>query len=426
MFDTLWNYLQTQAQTNAFFSGAALTGIILGILHTLRGWFFRLVEWIRYRITVSINVHSTDSLFIPLCNWLAENKFDRFAQKYRWRWDWSRRTLSAGPDYGTYFFRVNRKWMRVNLVKEEAHAIEGQPREFLTVSYFGLSRKHFDKLAETLRREIERESSDRVTVFFPSGDGWRDAGSISRSVAAPILPAGTLEDIERDLQTFLGRKAWYEERSIPYRRGYLLKGLPGTGKTSLVRYLAAKFDLPIYSLSARGTILSAGSLISRVPKGSILLLEDIDRTLSAGKGEVTRVKKRRREPEVLPDAWVGPHPDQTDGGALMQVFQGSIGELLNSLDGLVCSEGVVVVMTTNHPERLDPALIRPGRVDYPVEFDYLYNEQAQRMIERFYRCKIDPFEIEGLWTAAQLQELLVRSQTHFEVVEQLQAPGVMV
>lgn len=176
---------------------------------------------------------------------------------------------------------------------------------------------------------------------------------------------------------------------IPYRRGYLFHGPPGTGKTSLSFALAGIFGLDIYCISLMEIGLTESDLaklFTTLPRRCIVLLEDID---SAG--------LRRTEDSPLLEASSDGTPSedgvQVDampktGGPLLQVRGHksliSLSGLLNTIDGAASHEGRVLIMTTNHPEKLDPALIRPGRVDMQVLFTLATRLQARDIFTRMY------------------------------------------
>lgn len=156
---------------------------------------------------------------------------------------------------------------------------------------------------------------------------------------------------------------WHRLTSgIPYRRGYMLYGPPGSGKTSFIQALAGSigYDICLLNLAERGlTDDKLNHLLGLVPDRSILLLEDVDSAFTR------RVKV------------------SDDGFAGSVTFSG----LLNALDGVASSEERIIFMTTNHVDRLDPALIRPGRVDLKELVDDATGEQAQRLYTKFYGTK---------------------------------------
>lgn len=175
--------------------------------------------------------------------------------------------------------------------------------------------------------------------------------------------ARLLEDAEKYLQE--STKAWYARRGIPYRRGYLFHGPPGTGKPSLSVALAGRFKLDVYQvqLSSSGiTDANILELFASLPSQCILLLEDID---SAG---LTR--------EV---ADADASKPKNHGGSL------TLSGVLNALDGAAAPEGHILIMSTNHPENLDPALIRAGRIDYNFEFKLAEKEVAKKIFLRMMR-----------------------------------------
>jgi chaperone BCS1 len=196
-----------------------------------------------------------------------------------------------------------------------------------------------------------------------------------------VLPGTMREDLITDVRQFLGSKDYYMRLGVPYRRGYLLHGPPGCGKSSLVTALAGELRLAIcvLSLSHRGLDdESLNSLLNTSPLRSIILLEDIDRAFTAD----SRV---------------------------------TMSGLLNALDGVAAQEGRIVFMTTNHIDRLDAALIRAGRADVKMEVPLLTRTQVAALFLKFF-----PDATSGLLdgivgimgdravSAAQLQALLFK------------------
>jgi hypothetical protein len=162
------------------------------------------------------------------------------------------------------------------------------------------------------------------------------------------------ESLLGDMQAFLGREDWYAQRGVPYRRGYLFHGPPGCGKTTFVTAAAGRLQCSIFILNLADPHLSdlgLLKLVSDAPPRSILLLEDVDAAFHEALGAA--------RPALAAGG------TQRDGAHMGQLtFSG----LLNALDGVAGQEGKILIMTTNHPEKLDPALVRPGRVDMRVKF----------------------------------------------------------
>lgn len=154
----------------------------------------------------------------------------------------------------------------------------------------------------------------------------------------------------RDATFWLKHREWYREREMPWRYGCLLKGPPGTGKTSLVRGVAQNLDLPVIVADLSGMtnydLTQNLKLEIDINSPCVLLLEDVDNVFH-GRDNVI------------------------DGSSL------SFDALLNFLDGVEGLDGVLTFVTTNRPELLDPALTRPGRLDLHVELPGL--DAAGRM-----------------------------------------------
>lgn len=165
------------------------------------------------------------------------------------------------------------------------------------------------------------------------------------------IDALTETELFRDLDRFLQSREIYRHRGIPWRRGYLLYGPPGTGKSSLIQAIASHYDRQLVSLSL--TDMDDSALLrawSEITATSIVALEDIDSVFSGRKplGEL------------------------------------SFSALLNTLDGAGAVEGSITILTTNHREQLDPALIRPGRCDREFELGYLTAASCAKMFNCFF------------------------------------------
>jgi len=173
-----------------------------------------------------------------------------------------------------------------------------------------------------------------------------------RSLDSVVLPAGHLDGLVADLARFLASEDKYGLLGVPWHRGYLLHGPPGTGKTSALRAVAGHFGLDVYalSLSDLGADANLNDLLANVPERSLLLLEDID---------VVHAAKTRDDSEREGITLAG---------------------LLNALDGMVTPHGLVIGMTTNRRDVLDEALLRDGRVDEELEMGPLTPDQFERLV----------------------------------------------
>ena len=195
----------------------------------------------------------------------------------------------------------------------------------------------------------------------------------SRSFSTIDLDEGIKRNLLNDVDKFFspGRREWYGKLGIPYKRGYLLQGHPGTGKSSIALALAGHIKGGLYTI-ALGQVNSEGHLVrlfDKVPSGSVLLLEDVD---SSG------IDRENIARETPPSPTGDPYMD-----AFRRVKKKiTLSGLLNAIDAL--HEGVLLVMTTNEPETLDKALIRPGRVDKQFHIGCASQHVAGEIFKRFY------------------------------------------
>lgn len=205
----------------------------------------------------------------------------------------------------------------------------------------------------------------KTVMYTAMGSEWRPFGHPRkrRPIESVVLDSGLGERILSDCREFIENPGWYSDRGIPYRRGYLLHGPPGCGKSSFITALAGEieFGICVLNLSERGLSDDRlNHLLSVAPQQTIILLEDVDAAFISREDSV----QQRAAYE----------------GLSRVTFSG----LLNCLDGVASTEARILFMTTNYLERLDPALIRPGRVDVKEYIGWCSWAQLRQMFLRFY------------------------------------------
>ncbi|KAG2065446.1 P-loop containing nucleoside triphosphate hydrolase protein [Suillus decipiens] len=277
----------------------------------------------------------------------------------------------------TIYYRGH--WLRITRTKRYPDYGHGSA---LKISVIARNNDILKKLVLEAKREYEKDAEHRVHIFMADTTYgcWRWNGARQkRPMSSIVLQPGVKDMLLADCKDFLCSEDWYAERGIPFRRGYLLHGVPGSGKTSLIHSLAGELGLDIYvvSLSSKGmSDNTLTTLMGHVPSRCILLLEDLDAAF-------TRSVSRDASSTGAPTASnTNSTTTETNDGSTL-----SLSGLLNSLDGVAAAEGRLLFATTNHIERLDPALSRPGRMDVWVNFTHATKWQAEGIFKCFFPSK---------------------------------------
>jgi len=275
----------------------------------------------------------------------------------------SQTTFSLVPGHGRHFLRFQKTLIAVSRDRmDRSFDSHGQPFETIKMTTLYAHRHVFENIFQEAHALSQKSVEGKTVVFTREGMQWVPLGEPRRKrpFESVVLEEGLANKILSDVKEFRNARTWYLDRGIPYRRGYMLHGPPGTGKTSFVQALAGEldFNIAMLSLSQHGLhddLLNR--LLLHVPPRTIVLLEDADAAFTN--------RKQRDE-------------DGYAGGTI--TFSG----LLNALDGVASAEERVVFMTTNHIDRLDEALIRPGRIDMMVRLGEATEWQMSQMWDRFY------------------------------------------
>jgi chaperone BCS1 len=231
-----------------------------------------------------------------------------------------------------------------------------------------------------------------TTVYF-AGDsasygpgGWTPISKAVRKLDTIDMEESIKLDLVRDADYYYSEqsKQFFADCGIPYRRGYLFYGPPGTGKTSFSAALAGHLGCDIYHINlASGDITDSKlhSLFLGLPQKSVVVIEDID---SAGIGREVTVEQKEEAADVdLADSLMPPQfrTSRKKAGEKTRSLI-TLSGLLNAIDGNASQEGRLLIMTSNQPDALDPALTRPGRIDKKVYFGNVNKSAAKSIFMR--------------------------------------------
>jgi hypothetical protein len=352
---------------------AAVVGAGVTVYNTARHYLDRYEEWRDERYTASlwsftISEGDDETLFSNVMRWIMSQVAET-----------PRKTISVGihkqnlvevvPD-DDIRFEIEFEGVSIPVIVQQPKMPEGAPvafnvhngrlndgRSIVFVCPSLTVRTRVIKYIEDKHVPSYIEASLSAHIYRSrKGGGWSHLRRLeTRSQDTLFLPDGMLEDVIGDVQRFKDSKQAYVDRGIPWHRGYLLTGPPGTGKSSTICAVASEFKMNVNFLSL-GEMESDSALIECMQEAEgIVVLEDVDVFSSS----------HSRTENALDTKGV------------------SLNGLLNVLDGVLAPDGLITFMTTNYPEHLDTALMRPGRADRTFNLGYLNQEQLGRMVTRY-------------------------------------------
>lgn len=358
---------------NQIATGLSAAAIMGGLIYWAREMPKQLWTLFLRTCTVELSVSNSDAAFEWIEAWLAQQPYAKVTRRVRLT------TLDKNdnvewllsPGHGAHYF-----WWRGRLVVLQREISEGgQQGSMSKKKHESFHFRTLGRSQDVLRSLVTEAKSVTVDEDIVAIRVWRNSwwspvrGKIPRPLHTVVLQSGQKQRIVADLTWYLGAREWYMQRGLPYRRGYLFDGPPGTGKTSMILALAGSFRRPVCVLNL-GTLEDDNALISAVqdaPANAFIVLEDVD---------CASATQRREEKKAE-----GEKPAGKDSNS----FEGiSKAGLLNAIDGVATPDGRVFIMTTNHPDKLDPALVRPGRADMRESFVYLGPTEQQLLAKNFY------------------------------------------
>lgn len=372
----LYEFVLTSLNENQFAQG----GFIVGLL-AMTGQYLKRVPiyiWSRIKrlLIYQVNIEESDDLFVYFEIWLQKN----YTSKYRNveaalkldKKNYENYDPITGEFLDSFQEKVNFKqfddlfyvrrglnYIRIYKGREKME----NARDFKSAFYnkFQISGIFAKRIINKLVKEVHEDAlqekikskNKNITVRVSDEHGcWLKEAVLEPKSMDNIIIDGK-EDILSDIENFKESRFWYKERDIAYKRGYMLYGDAGTGKTSFILSLAKKLNKDVNFLQLNRTDDRAiRNAFRDLKPNSILVIEDIDAAYSQRKGK--------------------------------DDIKFSFSTLLNCLDGVFSKEDILVFFTTNHIEKLDPALVRSGRIDYKMEFKRPSYEYVNKYLEVFY------------------------------------------
>lgn len=381
-------------------------------------WFLLLQQ-----TTMTITVKDDDAAFQWVKEWFLEQGFLKRVRRVDLDTTLRGAEMALIPAPGMHFFWHGRRPFWVHFVRSEDTKGRSQRRiETLTFQTLGRQQTLLkDFVAEIVACHHRNDSMESSLHVYD--DYWTCVQAYSpRLLESVVLQPGEKEHLIEDIERFRAGRQRYRQLGVPYHRGYLLYGPPGTGKTSLVSGLAAAFAMPIYAVNlTEMNDRSLKSAVNEIPERSVILFEDID-CMRAGHRRGERLNTQREQSSIH-DETKSDAPDR---------FGVTLSGLLNVLDGFHAPENVIFVMTTNDVDALDPALLRPGRIDYRLFMGKAVATQKIELYRRFFPAacvsQAQHFaQAHEAETMAEFQGLLLRlehqedphaAQQHGEVFDQ--------
>ncbi|CAH8388792.1 unnamed protein product [Eruca vesicaria subsp. sativa] len=382
-------------------------------------YVYKLLGWVSLYVHIKFTEYTEEGLkrsenYDAIRNYLSTNSA---ARALRLKADESKNSkalvlsMDDHEEVEDVFDGVKVKW-HSNVKEIQTNSSSGRgnsgERRYFTLTFH---KRHREMIIETYLEHVLREGKDiglrnRERKLYTNNSSsewypWRSGKWSNVPFHHPAtfetlaMDPEKKERIKKDLVKFSKGKDYYKKVGKPWKRGYLLFGPPGTGKSTMISAIANFLKYDVYDLEL--TTVKDNSELKKLlldTKGkSIVVIEDIDCSL-----DLTGQRKSKKEEDDEDDDDEEKKKKDDEKKAKMEAEKQSkvtLSGLLNSIDGLwsACSDEKIIIFTTNFVDKLDPALIRRGRMDNHIEMSYCRFEAFKVLAKNY--LEIESHELYG-------------------------------
>jgi len=300
-------------------------------------------------------------------------------------------------------------------VKEAENSKDAEPKQYMngkTIVLYGKNKEVIDLFLRSIteKRESQVTLSKEDTKYSPwiyhyniEHKDWESTKQCAnKSYDKLFMRKNDKQRLVDDVANFQMMREKAVELGVPYKRGYLLYGTPGCGKTSAVHAISRETGMDVYVMDIKNMCVEDyENALNHMEPQSILFFDDIDTnklTWSRQEEEVTPQQNQAQGNEMLKVLTAMATSEKKENGmnSFFAKTQLDLSNLLKSLDGYENLDGCIVIMNTNHPEKLDSALIREGRIDVRIEFKFCDRDQLEQVACAIYGAEIATEVLDGI------------------------------